>query len=496
MVMKNSLKFALSGAIGAIFTIAIFLALGLNKKEVIIKHVPASDSMTAKYVSGTYENATPKIDFTYPANQAMESVVHITSSQRTNYGGGRGMDMQSIPEPFRQFFFFNQPQQRKPQVMKATGSGVIITDDGYVVTNNHVIKDADEVEVTLHDNRNYKATVVGTDPATDIALLKIDENELKPIALGNSDQTEVGEWVLAVGNPYNLTSTVTAGIISAKGRNIHINKNESAVESFLQTDAAVNPGNSGGALVNMNGELVGINTAIASPTGAYSGYSFAVPSNLVEKVVSDLKEYGIVQRGFLGVMIRDVNADLADQKDLDVNEGVYVDSLMENSSAAEAGLEKGDVIIEIDGNKVETSPELQQIVAMHRPGDNVIISVDRDGKRKDIEVMLKNREGNTEIVKKDKVDVLTALGVELETISSKDAKKLDIEGGVWVKKLVAGKIRKQTNMKEGFAITKVDGNPVESVDDIVKLLKDKKGGVLIEGRYPDYPGDYYYAFGM
>ena len=494
--MKNSLKFSLSGAVGAILTIVIFLALGLNKKEVIIKHVPASDSMNAKYVSGKYENAAPEIDFTYPAHQAMESVVHITSSQRTNYGGGRGMDMQSIPEPFRQFFFFNQPQQSQPRVMQATGSGVIITDDGYVVTNNHVIKDADEVEVTLHDNRNYKATVVGTDPATDIALLKIDENELKPIALGNSDQTEVGEWVLAVGNPYNLTSTVTAGIISAKGRNIHINKNESAVESFLQTDAAVNPGNSGGALVNMNGELVGINTAIASPTGAYSGYSFAVPSNLVEKVVSDLKEYGIVQRGFLGVMIRDVNADLADQKDLDVNEGVYVDSLMENSSAAEAGLEKGDVIIEIDGNKVETSPELQQIVAMHRPGDNVIISVDRDGKRKDIEVMLKNREGNTEIVKKDKVDVLTALGVELETISSKDAKKLDIGGGVLVKKLVAGKIKKQTNMKEGFVITKVDGNLVESVEDIVNILKDKKGGVLIEGRYPDYPGDYYYAFGM
>ncbi len=494
--MKNTLKFAAAGAVGAILTIAIFLALGLNKKEVVIKHIPATDTMPAKYVSGKYENATPEIDFTYPAHQAMESVVHITSSQTTNYGGGRGMDMQSIPEPFRQFFFFGQPQQSQPRVMQATGSGVIISDDGYVVTNNHVIKDADEIEVTLHDNRNYKATVVGTDPATDIALLKIDEKDLKPIALGNSDKTEVGEWVLAVGNPYNLTSTVTAGIISAKGRNIHINKNESAIESFIQTDAAVNPGNSGGALVNMNGELVGINTAIASPTGAYSGYSFAVPSNLVSKVIGDLKEYGIVQRGFLGVMIRDVNADLADEEDLDVTEGVYVDSLMENSSAAEAGIEKGDVIFEIDGNKVETSPELQQIVALHRPGDKVIISVDRDGERKDIEVTLKNREGNTEIVKKDKVDVLNELGVELEVVSSKEAKKMDIDGGVKVKKLVAGKIRKQTNMKEGFVITKVDGNPVSSVDDIVNLLKNKKGGVLIEGRYPDYPGDFYYAFGM
>lgn len=494
--MKNSLKFALAGAIGAIITIVIFLALGLNEKEVIIKHVPSTDSMNVKYVSGKYEGAAPEMDFTYPAEQAMESVVHITSSQTTNYGRGGGMDMQSIPEPFRQFFFFNQPQQSKPRVMQATGSGVIISDDGYIVTNNHVIKDADEIEVTLHDNRNYKAIVVGTDPSTDIALLKIDEKDIKPIAIGNSDQTRVGEWVLAVGNPYNLTSTVTAGIISAKGRNIHINKSQSAVESFIQTDAAVNPGNSGGALVNMNGELVGINTAIASPTGAYSGYSFAVPSNLVSKVISDLKEYGIVQRGFLGVMIRDVNADLAKQEDLDVTEGVYVDSLMENSAAEDAGLKEGDVIFEIDGNKVATSPELQQIVALHKPGDNVIISVDRGGKRKDIEVTLKNREGNTEIVKKDKVDLLNTLGVELETISSKEAKKLDIDGGVKVAKLFAGKIRKQTNMKEGFVITKVDGNKVTSVDDIINLLKDKKGGVLIEGRYPDYPGDFYFAFGL
>jgi len=494
--MKNTLKFALAGSIGAIITIIIFLALGLNKKEVIIKHLPAADSMSAKYVSGNYENATPEIDFTIPAQRAMESVVHITSSQTTKYGGRSGMDMQSIPEPFRQFFFFNQPQQSEPRVIQATGSGVIITDDGYIVTNNHVIKDADEVEITLHDNRNYKATVVGADPATDIALLKIDEKELSPIALGNSDKTEVGEWVLAVGNPYNLTSTVTAGIISAKGRNIHINKSKSAVESFIQTDAAVNPGNSGGALVNMNGELIGINTAIASPTGSYSGYSFAVPSNLVEKVVKDLKEYGIVQRGFLGVMIRDVNADLADQEGLDVTEGVYVDSLMENSAGEEAGLEKGDVIFEIDGNKVETSPELQQIVALHKPGDKVIISVDRNSKRKDIEVTLKNKEGNTEIVRKDKVDMLSTLGVELKAISSKEAKKLDIDGGVKVTRLYAGKLRKQTNMQEGFVITTVDGHAVKSVEDIVGLLKDKKGGVLLEGRYPNYPGEFYFAFGM
>ena len=497
--MKNTVKLVLAGAVGGIFTIIVFFITGIYPHTEIVKQQPViQQPVNTNLVSAKYESAGAALDFKYPAHQAMNSVVHITSSQTEQYAYGG----QAIPDPFQQFFgqrffFYQNPgQQSKPQVKQSTGSGVIISDNGYVVTNNHVIDQADEVEVTLHDNRNYKAKVIGTDPSTDIALLKIDENELEPIALGNSDNMEIGDWVLAVGNPFNLTSTVTAGIISAKGRNININKNESAVESFLQTDAAINPGNSGGALVNMQGELIGINTAIASPTGAYSGYAFAVPSNLVEKVVNDLKEYGVVQRGFLGVMIRNVNGDLAEEKDLDVTEGVYVDSIMQNSSASEAGIRKGDIVISVNGQKVTTSPELQQMVAMHRPGEKIILGIDRDGKQKQIEVVLKNKEGNTEIVKKEKLDLLKILGVKLENLSSDESDELDIDGGVKVTKIKRGKISKQTNMREGFVITKVDGKKVNSIDDIVNLLSGKKGGVLVEGVYPGYPGEYYFAFGI
>jgi Do/DeqQ family serine protease len=495
--MKNTMKLVLAGSIGGILTIVVFLMIGIYPQKEIVKQQPLiQQPINTHLVSGKYENAGMALDFKYPAQHAMNSVVHITSSQTEQYAYGN----QQVPDAFQQFFgrrfFYHPGQQAQPRVRQSTGSGVIISDNGYVVTNNHVIDNADEVEVTLHDNRNYKAKVIGTDPSTDIALLKIDEGELTPIALGNSDNMEVGDWVLAVGNPFNLTSTVTAGIISAKGRNININKTESAVESFLQTDAAINPGNSGGALVNMNGELIGINTAIASPTGSYSGYAFAVPSNLVEKVVNDLKEYGVVQRGFLGVMIRNVNGDLADEKDLDVTEGVYVDSLMENSSASEAGIHKGDVILAVNGQKVNSSPELQQMVAMHRPGETITLGIDRNGKEKAIDVVLKNKEGNTEVVKKEKLDLLNTLGVKLENLSSKESTELDIDGGVKVTKITKGKISKQTNMKEGFVITKVDGQRVSSVNDIVGLLQGKEGGVLVEGRYPGYPGDFYFAFGI
>ena len=491
------MKLVLAGSMGGVFTIVVFLMLGMYpQKEIVTQKPVIQQPINTHLVSGKYENAGAALDFKYPAQQAMSSVVHITSSQTEQYAYGN----QQVPDVFQQFFgrrFYQDPrQQEQPRVRQATGSGVIISDNGYVVTNNHVIDNADEVEVTLHDNRNYKAKVVGTDPSTDIALLKIDEEELTPIALGNSDHMEVGDWVLAVGNPFNLTSTVTAGIISAKGRNININKTESAVESFLQTDAAINPGNSGGALVNMNGELIGINTAIASPTGSYSGYAFAVPSNLVEKVVNDLKEYGVVQRGFLGVMIRNVNGDLADDKDLDVTEGVYVDSLMENSSASEAGIHKGDVILAVNGQKVNSSPELQQMVAMHRPGETITLGIDRNGKEKTIDVVLKNKEGNTEVVKKEKLDLLNTLGVKLEDLSSKESEELNINGGVKVVKITKGKISKQTNMKEGFVITKVDGQKVYSVNDIVGLLQGKEGGVLVEGVYPGYPGEFYFAFGI
>ena len=356
--------------------------------------------------------------------------------------------------------------------------------------------DAEDLEVTLHDNRTYKAVIIGTDPTTDLALIQIKEKNLPTLPFVNSDEVKVGEWVLAVGNPFNLTSTVTAGIVSAKGRSINILREQYAVESFIQTDAAINPGNSGGALVNLQGGLIGINTAIASPTGAYSGYGFAVPTNIVSKVVDDLIRYGVVQRGVLGVMIRTVDGNLKKDKDLHVAAGAYVDSLLENSAAGAAGLKKGDVIIAVNDISVKSSSELQEAIALHRPGDVVTLKVDRDGREKELKVTLKNRKGKTTLVSKENRDLLNILGADLETLDEKTAKKLDIKGGVKVKDLYSGKLRKYTDMREGFIITKADDQPVRSVEDLVKVLEGKKGGVMLEGVYEDLPGEYYYAFGL
>ncbi|MCB0551151.1 MAG: Do family serine endopeptidase, partial [Phaeodactylibacter sp.] len=384
-----------------------------------------------------------------------------------------------------------------PEVRVGTGSGVIINEGGYIVTNNHVVADADDLEVTLHDNRTFKAAVIGTDPTTDLALLQIKAEGLPALPLVNSDEVKVGEWVLAVGNPMGLNSTVTAGIVSAKGRNINILREQFAVESFIQTDAAINPGNSGGALVNLEGGLVGINTAIASPTGAYAGYGFAVPANIVNKVVEDLLQYGVVQRGVLGVMIRSVDGSLAKEKGLDVTRGAYVDSLLENSAAAAAGLQPGDVVVEVEGKTIQSSPELQEMIARYRPGDKVSLKVDRKGKTKAFEVVLNNRQGSTALVEKPKQkDALAMLGAEFETLSSDAARKLDIEGGVKVTRLSSGKLRKYTDMREGFIITKADGLPVRNVDELAKALEGKSGGVMLEGIYEDVPGVRYYAFGM
>jgi len=316
------------------------------------------------------------------------------------------------------------------------------------------------------------------------------------LLLSGGTALKVGEWVLAVGNPFNLNSTVTAGIVSAKARNININKAQYAVESFIQTDATINLGNSGGALVNLDGGLIGINAAIASPTGSFSGYGFAIPSNIVNKVVEDLLKYGAVQRAVLGVMIRSVDGEFAKQKDLDVVSGVYVDSLMENSAAGAAGIKPGDVILSVDGTEVKSSPELQEIIARHNPGDVVKIKLDRNGTDKELDVTLHNRNGNVQIVSKENGSVPAALGAEFETLDAKTAKKLDIDGGVRVKSLSSGKLRRSTQMREGFIITKVDDTPVASKEELEKILRHKKGGVMLEGIYDDIPGTYYYAFGM
>ena len=350
--------------------------------------------------------------------------------------------------------------------------------------------------MTLHDNRNYKATVIGTDPSTDLALIQIKEEGLHALPFVNSDQVRVGEWVLAVGNPFNLNSTVTAGIVSAKSRNINILRDQYAIEAFIQTDAAINPGNSGGALVNLQGGLVGINTAIASPTGAYAGYGFAVPSNMVEKVVEDLLSYGVVQRGYLGVTIRGVDGNLAKEKGLEVNSGVFIDSVAENSAALDAGIKIGDVVLEVDGTEVSTAPELQEVIARHRPGDKLDLKIARGSKRIDLKVELKNREGEAKFLAKNREEIFNVLGAEFEDVDIDVAKKLDIEGGVKVKSLYAGILRKHTGIREGFIITKVDGQLIKNTEALAKALENKKGGVLLEGVYEDLPGTYFYAFGL
>jgi len=422
------------------------------------------------------------VNFVKAANASIHSVVHIkTKVLRT----GR-----SSANPFYQYFF-DHGGQGQPQM--GSGSGVIISGDGYILTNNHVIDNADEVEVTLNDQRSYKAEVLGADPNTDLALLKIAEEDLPFIPYGNSDDVEVGEWVLAVGNPFNLTSTVTAGIVSAKGRNINILQEEFAIESFIQTDAAVNPGNSGGALVNTKGELIGINTAIASTTGSYAGYSFAVPVNMARKVVDDILEFGTVQRAFIGVSIRDLNGKIAAEKGLNVSEGAYVNGLSKGGAAAEAGIKQGDIIIAVGGVEVKNVPELQEKIGSYRPGDLAQVTVVRDDKVRKFNVELRNRNGNTKLISKE-ANVLVQLGADLNPLSDAQLRKMGLRNGLQVRNLSSGRL-KGAGIKEGFIITRVDRKNVQSSKDVISALNKKGGGVLIEGIYPNGLTAYY-GFGM
>jgi Do/DeqQ family serine protease len=452
----------------------------------------ANYARSAIYTKDAEGNLVP-IDFTVTAEKVTQAVVFIKSTS-TNPTTQRNREMDLF-----EFFFddggspFGNPRGRnQPRV--GTGSGVIIDAKGHIVTNNHVINNADEVEVSLTDGRTFKAKVIGTDPSTDLAVIKISADNLPYLKFFNSDNVKVGEWVLAVGNPFNLNSTVTAGIVSAKARNINIVREKFAVEAFIQTDAAINPGNSGGALVNLNGDLIGINTAIASPTGAYSGYGFAVPANIVAKVVDDLLQYGIVQRGFLGVQLQNVDGNLAKEKDLNVTAGAFISKVNENSAAERAGIKDNDVIIAIDGKKVGSVSEVQEIISRKRPGDEVQVKVNRGGKERDFSVVLRNEQGNTEKV--DKKDIASMLGAKFENIDNKTLKKLGISGGVKVAEVGNGKLRRSTNMKDGFIITKVDKKPVKNVDELRKMLEKAQDGVMIEGIYEDTEGTFFYAFGL
>lgn len=453
---------AFIGAVtGAVFTLRYLEGIpnynSIEERQNLSFAKMAPDS--ARKVSSSLPN------FEYAARMITPAVVHIS----TIYGPGE--------------FSLNPLELYYGKQSHSSGSGAIISDDGYIVTNFHVIESATNIEVTMSDNQRFYAKVIGRDPSTDLALLKIKAKNLPFIAYGNSDNVMPGQWVLAIGNPFDLNSTVTAGIVSAKARNIGIllDKNNLQVESFIQTDAAVNPGNSGGALVNLKGELVGINSAIATSTGTYAGYSFAIPVNLVKKVMDDLLEFGQVQRGLLGVKILDV-AKVGVEEKLDVMQGVFVSQVNEGSAAQQAGIEQRDVITAIDGHSVTTVSELQELVARHRPGQTVSVTYRRDGKEKSVNTVLKNYEGR-ETVSKPEVNYLIE-GATFEDLMYSELVKRSIDGGVLVRIIEPGKWKK-SGMREGFIVTHLDKVPVDNVGDLNRMLAYKSGGILIEGIYKD-----------
>ncbi|MFB9293404.1 Do family serine endopeptidase [Persicitalea jodogahamensis] len=507
--MKTNWKaIVLVGLLSSATTIAGFKLLDDgNGRDIIFKEAPSET--LAKFTSTGMPAGTPG-DFTYAAETATPTVVHIKSTITRQ---ARDVNSQ-IPEMFREFFGDRGMGQRQaPQRGQASGSGVIITSDGYIVTNNHVVEGSEELEVTLNNQRKVNAKVVGTDPSTDIAVIKIEENDLPAIVFGNSDAAKVGEWVVAVGNPFDLESTVTAGIVSAKGRGLGIigqeyarrgqnNSNfegDSPLEAFIQTDAVVNPGNSGGALVNLKGELIGINTAIASPTGSFAGYAFAVPSAIVKKVSGDIIKYGNVQRGYLGIVLEDLDSRKADELGVKVSEGVYVRDFSDGSAGAAAGIKQGDVVVKVDGLTINTIPQLQQSIGLHRPGDKVTVTVNRDGKEKDYTVTLRNRTGGSEIVKKSESSVaMNALGAEFDNLTTPEKQRLSryrIEGGVKIMDIKGGKLSR-AGVSEGFIITKVNGKQISSVNELKSALADKSGAMVqFEGVYADAPADVY-TFGF
>jgi Do/DeqQ family serine protease len=424
--------------------------------------------------------------FVEASANVLPTVVHIKNSRSETYVDPFYFD------PFDFFGGGNGLRQQKRDA-SSTGSGVIISTDGYIVTNNHVVQGAEKLEVTLDDKRVLEAQVIGTDPNTDLALIKVSASNLLACPWGNSDDVQVGEWALAVGNPFNLNSTVTAGIISAKGRDINILNGQSKIESFLQTDAAVNPGNSGGALVNMKGELIGINTAIASRNGVYEGYAFAVPANLVKKIVEDLKDFGSVKRGYLGITVADINDKLAQDENLKVRQGAYVGGFSDNSPAREAGIKKGDVIVKIDGKGVKNRPTMMEMVSRKRPGEEIEVTVNRDGIEKNYTVKLMDETGASSLASSsEKVESSSELGATFSGINSDDKEKLGINGGVKIVSITGGKL-KMSGIKPGFIITKIQNQKVSEVKDIDRILTNTKSesALLIEGVYPDGRRAYY-----
>lgn len=475
--MKKIVGNLLIGIAGGL--VVLFLFKAFDKKE--SRSYNLQDEILP-VVQASYPSHPPTVgpDFVDAADKTLHAVVHIKAEL-----GQRNQVYNDFFDLFNDFF--GNPYNRNNAPVTATGSGVIISPDGYIVTNNHVVQQANHLEVTLNDKRSYDAEVVGLDPSTDLALIKIKENNLPYLMYGNSDDVKVGEWVLAVGNPFNLTSTVTAGIVSAKARNINILGSSSAIESFIQTDAVVNRGNSGGALVNTKGELVGINAAIASNTGSYTGYSFAIPVNIVKKVMDDILKFGEIQRAYLGITFVEIDSKFAREKELNNLNGIYVMDVIENGAAEEAGLNEGDIIIRINDSDINSKSSLLEAIGTHRPGDNITVYALRGEQMKEFDVTLKNISGTTDIVKKQDLEVL---GVTFEPAGKEELSGLGLEFGMKVVEVSAGKL-KDVGIKTGFIVTSIDDKPIRSLADIQQSLSGKRGGTLIEGVYPNGQRAYY-----
>lgn len=481
--MKNGLKNFAFGVVGGFIVLFIYLIISGSKGGdtnfgVAAERLSVQPETPAIYKT-QFASVPQDANFVDAAERTVNAVVHIRTEikQRSNnYDDFFG----SLRE-----YLYGSPYHGNARSLVGFGSGVVLSKDGYIVTNNHVVEGADNIEVTFNDRRKMKATVVGTDPTTDIALIKVESQDLPYLVFGNSDEVKIGEWVLAVGNPFNLNSTVTAGIVSAKARNINILGNGSNVDSFIQTDAVINRGNSGGALVNTLGELIGINAAIASRTGVYEGYSFAIPSNIAKKVVDDIIRFGEPQRAFLGVEIREMNEDLAKESGENEIKGVYVARVVENGGAEKAGMKSGDVILEVDGKSVNTLSQLLEAVGQYRPGDKVNILSLRSGKRLSREVELRNQDGTTDVKKREESFYNETLGASFEAIKDADKSSFNIASGIKVSEVRDGVLRRGGIGKD-FIILQVNGMKVGNKTDLENAMSMKNSrAVRIQGMYPN-----------
>lgn len=462
--VKTFLIAVCAGFVGAFAYQYFFSANTQNPDNQFINNKNTSAQFADYRRQENTTRALPSVDFVKAASLSTNSVVYIKtiSAQRQTY---TWFDM----------FFGNGGGAER---VLGSGSGVIFSKDGYIVTNNHVIADASGIEV-VHNKRTYQAQIVGIDPSTDLALLKVNSQNLPAIKIASSQTINVGDWVLAVGNPFNLTSTVTAGIVSAKGRNINIVESQFPIESFIQTDAAINPGNSGGALVNTNGELVGINTAILSKTGSYAGYGFAIPSDMVVKIIADLKEYGQVQKAFLGAEIQDIDEKIYESLQLDDISGVVISYVDSEGAAGKVGLQRGDIILKINNMAIDSKANFDEQISYRKPGDKVTIQYKREGKVKEKEVQLTNIEGTTTLLKRETFKA-ASLGAELESVPKVERNKLGIEGGVRILKVGQGLIA-QMQLDEGFIVIDINNRPIENPEELVSILERIRGRVIVRG---------------